>query len=369
MKLLPRRGVYKPQIVETARARLPQRNPPSRHLDTGPNFKLTKGFSPVILTSGEVSLSRGAIAVPDHGLLQPVERTAMLIDEIHFSGRTLAGDGISYFDPRWSIRAQLSLGRLAVTNGFIPVAGLEYAHLTNSLNCVFARTAGGGGGSDYAAYIFSSARWKLPVPLYVPAGSTLQCQLQATSSGFAWASGLYTPTLVADVTYVGRLLPVDYPVPNTIKVPYATALVSPDVASGNTPLFIESKDLQLGNPFDVPLFAQRFIMRNFNLYTVVVSMLTETYEGGAPKVTLRGTFNNVDVQIANNVNHYAVFDDGQPLGTFGTYGHRTLNLFNLEMAPKDRFDLLIDWRNVTLTPATPLQSAVATLIGWRNEVI
>lgn len=355
------RSNFLPAMVDTSRARLPQKNPPRPYIDTGASFALTRGFSPVILTSGEVTLGRGAIAVPDHGLLQPVERTAMLVDEIHFNSRVLATDTVSYFDPRWAVRVKLSMGRLAVTNEFLPIAGLDYTYLTNTLYVTLART-----GTDFANYLFSSARWRLPTPLYVPAGAVLQCQLQATNANFLWTGGA---TLVADVSYVGRLLPVDHPVPHTIKVPYATALFSPDsLTTANTPLFIQSKDLQLGNPFDTTLYAQRMSMRNFQLsVTGGVSTLMETYEGGAPIVTLRGTFNNVDITVANLMNHYVVFDDGQPFGTFSTYGHRAMNLFNLEMAPKDRFDMLVDWRGVTLSPATPLQSAVVTLTGWRNE--
>lgn len=364
MKNLPQRRVFEPSIVDTARARLPQKNPLARHTDTGSDFKLTKGFSPVMLTSGEVRLYRGAIAIPDHGKLQPVERSAMLIDEIHISGRYKSG-AVSYFDPRWAIRAKFTLGNIALSNDFLPIAGYEYAYLSNQLNTVFTHTS-----TDYSAQLLSSMRWKLPVPLYVPAGSVLNCQLLGTNDYFIWAEpSEIAPNgqLFADVTYIGRLLPIDYPIPKTIKVPFVTGFYTPDALSGNSVQLIQSKDLQLGNPFDVPFYAQRFVMHSFQLYILVASYLTETYDGISPITTLRGTIQDQDISIANLMRHYVVFDDGQSLGTFGTYGHRVMNLFNLELKPKDRFDLTLDWQGTTQPTYHPC--GVATLVGWRNEVI
>lgn len=346
MKIV-RKSTYPVTEVDTADARLPQRNPPRRHIDTGASFTLTKGFTPVILTSGEVSLgtssTSGSIFVPNHGLLQPVERTPMLIDELHFNIRQTA----ALNDPRWCVRTQLKLGRHAITNGFVPLAGLEYSYLTNTMYA--SKTSGSG---DYANLGITGTRWKLPVPLYVPSGSVLNCELQISTfknigTGFA------------DVTYVGRLLPVDYPVPRTIKIPYVTSIYADSAQSS-----IESKDLQLGNPFDTTFYAQRFIMRNFETNGQVY----EKYVGQSPLITLRGTFANNDIQIANRVKHYLVFDDGFTASSVvaaGLSGHHAYNLYNLEMQPKDRFDLTIDWGG---SPSnTPI--AVAALIGWRNEEI
>jgi hypothetical protein len=208
-------------------------------------------------------------------------------------------------------------------------------------------------GTDFASNTITGVRWKLPVPLYVPAATALYSEFQV-SPFFAYS------TIVGDVTYIGRLLPVDYPIPPTIRVPYVTALYS-----DTTQARIESKDLILGNPFDVPYVLQRMIMRNFIINSDTSAAMVEAYDLGSPLITLRGTINNIDIETARRVNHFKVFDDGITRGVLNTLGHHALNLYNLILQPKDRFDLLIDWNgNVADTPV-----AVAALIGWRNEVI
>lgn len=369
---MTRRHVIEPAVVDTDRARLPQKNPRSKHIDTGNSFKLTNGFSPVILTSGEVTLTAGGTAVPDHGKLQPIERTPMLIDEIHFNSRAAISGGPGLDEPAWDtrfmLRAQIRAGRNYLTNGYVPIGALEYEHLTNLLvgSRVLAST-------DYNPSAITGTRWKLPVPLYVPAGEALSTELyMSLASTFSLNR---TTTLYADVSYIGRLLPVDYPIPKTIKIPYVTSIQSPDDVGANGPPyggFLESKDLQLGNPFDTTLYAQRLIHRSFESRNYSLSVGTafpQTYEGGSPLITLRGTFQNQDISIANRMNHYVVFDDGISLGIITspgtTLGHHVLNLHNLQMEPKDRFDLTIDSRAATVFPPWEL----ASLVGWRNAEI
>lgn len=351
----PRRpNIFEPSDAETKYARLPQKNPPRKFIETGPSFSLKHGFSPVILSSSEVTVNPGSgIAVPDHGLLQPVERTAMLVDEIHFNVRADDANG-NYVDPGWPLRAKISMGQFNVTNNFVPIGGLEYSYLINSMYGSRALAS-----TDFAGDSFSGIRWKLPVPLYVPAGSLLYTELQMSSYFY-----VINTTMAVAVSYIGRLLPVDYPVPKTIKVPFATSIVSPDVDAPPVITLLQSKDLQLGNPFDTNFYAQRMTMRN---YGVIGSVLTEAWEGGAPIVTLRGTFDNVDINVANLLSHYVVFDDGFTANKFGTMGHHVYNLFNLDMQPKDRFDLLINWQDTNYTSTFPV--GVAALIGWRNEAI
>lgn len=350
-------------VIDTDNARLPQRNGPRRIVTDGPSFKLTGGFSPVILTSGEVTVSPGAVAIPDHGKLQPFARSAMLVDEIHVNARAAPTTvTLRRIDARWLLRLQISLGRLALTNGFVPLAAIEHSYLNNNMyGCSTIAS------TDFAGKSITGSHWKLPVPLYVPAGSLLYTQLQM-SAFYLFASSNAT-TIIADVTYVGRLLPVDYPVPSTIKVPYVTAIQSADAATqGTQQTLLESKDLQLGNPFDTPMFAQRMVMRNYEIISIGGgdTAFVEAYNGGSPSVTLRGTFNNTDISIANALNHYVVFDDGFTPSVLASLGHHTLSLYNTEMRPKDRFDLTIDSRSVTMSDATV---AAAGLVGWRNEVL
>lgn len=361
-----KRHVFAPQTIDTEKARLPQTNGPARHVKTGASFKLTRGFSPVILSSTEVTVAPGAIAVPDHGQLQPIERTPMLVDEIHFNARTTNAD--LSVDPRGILSAKITAGRFAITNGFVPLAGLEYAYLTNSLHG--AKTLA---STDYAGKSITGSRWRLPVPLYVPPGTTLFTEYQM--SPFYYLASSSVTTIVADVTYIGRLLPIDFEIPRTIKVPYATAIQTPGFSSAQYSAWnkrLESKDLQLGNPFDVPFYAQRFVMRNYEVNGYAGNnVFAEAYDGGgagiqAPLITLRGTFDNVDIEVMRNIKHYVAFDDGITPGNFGTRGHHVLNLHNIELKPKDRFDLLIDYSSVNLSPQT---MGIASLIGWRNEVI
>lgn len=356
---------YPVSIVDTDDARLPQKNPPSRHIDSGATFKLEKGFSPVMLSSGEVHVTPGAIAVPDHGKLQPVERTAMLVDEIHYNIRadlTLGSNGYT-MDPRYALRTQISVGRHFVTGNFVPVAGLEYQYLTNYMTASRALLS-----TTLENDSLTGCRWKLPVPIYVPAGSVLFSQLQMSSLYYFTSTALVS-SLYVDVTYIGRLLPIDYPVPKTVKVPYVSSIQSADVTANPTQTILESKDLQLGNPFDTPMYVQRMIMRQYQIigFGGLGGLgFLPAYDFGPAIITLRGTFDDVDISIANLQNYYVTFDDGITPATLGTLGHNVLNLYNLELKPKDRFDLRID-NTVESTPDRTF--VVASIIGWRNEEI
>lgn len=336
-------ATFRPTIVDTERARLPQKNYPRQALPPpaveksapGGGLPLIRGFSPIVLSSGDTSLVAGGTGVPDHGRLQPHERSPMFIDEIHFSVR-MTDTGGAINTPVWAIRAKFDMGRLALTRGYVPIGNFEYVWLNNTM---LSPTAA---GSAFANNSVTGVRWRLPKPQFVPAGSLLSCSLAQSIYGIASSS-------FVDVTYVGRLLPIDYPTPEVIDVPYVTAVYKDAVTS---PLY--SQDLELGNPFEMPMYAQRLTMRHVEAATRYIEQATTI-----PTVTLRGTIKNQDIEIARDIPYNVLLDD-RPAS--GQLGHRTFELFNGEMAPKDRFEAAITWANTTSSPLASI-----ALIGWRRE--
>lgn len=139
------------------------------------------------------------------------------------------------------IAAKLDIGSHPLTNGYVPIwslgrsLGLGAENLIRNVNNAI-----------------SEFSWRLARPLYVPADAVITPTFQHR--------GLITNSLSVRVSYVGRSFNRRGPLPQKVYIPYASAYVSKNfsIDSADTD---ESTELELINPFDSPLFIQRFTGR------------------------------------------------------------------------------------------------------------
>lgn len=137
------------------------------------------------------------------------------------------------------IGAKLDVGAHPLTNGYVPVGnfgrpiGLFSEQILSNIN-----------------NSISEFSWKLPRPLYVPAGAVITPTFQHR--------GLVTDSLSVRVSYSGRS--VSGPMPKKIFIPYASCFVSKNFPS-DTAGSDQSTELDLINPFDDVLYIHRFVGR------------------------------------------------------------------------------------------------------------
>lgn len=202
-------------------------------------------FPVCLYSTGTVAI--GAVFTPDADDLQNHFDTPIQIDEIRFM---FFVNGVSV-NPLRSlaalIRVQLKMGRIDLTNGFVPawLFGSRLQRNVETLNGV----AGGGRLSAWEYH-----RWKLPVPMIVPAGSTLLPYFQyLLPDGTQALTSAHDSPITVHVAMVGK---GSKSPSRKIKVPYVTAYIA-DPSSGGQ----QSKDDQLVNKFNTPLWVQRFVGR------------------------------------------------------------------------------------------------------------
>ena len=174
---------------------------------------------PVVLSS-----SLGLTPSDPSALICPANR-AMLVEEICLAATSSQNVALH----EW----ELALGRAIITQGSVPVA-----------LCARAEDCDRGGtlGEFYS--------WRLPRPMYVPAGKTLTVRFRP---GQAAAR--------AQLALRARVLPIDYAAPAKIDVPYATAFKSGvgtlDADESAESFVYRSGPGDLSNLGPVPLHVQR----------------------------------------------------------------------------------------------------------------
>lgn len=205
---------------------------------------------PIVFSSGEFALGAGTTQ-PDVGRLQPTNRIPVYIDEIRFYVEELSGDGFirAGGSPFSILKLKLTLGNWDITasynsaglrDTFIPVWLLD-GHRQSQMNKAHIVDAF---SANRNAFTFS---WKLPRPLYVPAGMVLMPQIKLGSVANDLSLG--------EISYVGRA--TEDPTPSLIAVPYATGYEF----TATSPGMQTTPELALGNPFRKSLFVQRLIGR------------------------------------------------------------------------------------------------------------
>lgn len=261
------------------------------------------------LVSAQVTLASGASGIADAGALSQPFRRPFWIDEIRWNIRVpIAGTG-----PKpWGglISTKLALGRMMISDKFIPI--WNYCTEMQQLQATsqqwdknFGPLVGPPGGAG-TSVSFSAYRWKLPTPLYVPAGNTVVSEFQRYADG--GSNALIT------VSYAGRYIDQDEPSRKEIDVPFVGAFL-PGFPSTTT---VQSGENDLYNPFLVPLHVQRLtgrlINNVFGVYAEVASG-SHQFPNTNVQLIMKDSFgHNV---VRDFTNFLVVFDTNRRAWTFG----------------------------------------------------
>lgn len=267
-----------------------------------------------LLLSASLTLTTNQVkAVGNTTLLEVPDRTPMLLDEIRVSG----SEGGSALN----VLVRLQLGRNPLTNGYVPFGVLS--KLINSEQ---------NGDATGVESLPESIVWRLPRPLYVPAGEIVTASFLA--------NGSVTSTNVV-LTYAGRSVLMDYPVPKKIAIPWVTAFL-PTRRAGGSNTTQESTNSDLVNTLGVPLHAQRLVG--------LMSGDTDALEA----LCL--------MQMRTSYGQVIIRDQVPFANVFST--ERCWDLGSV-MKPKDYYIVNLTENYATVNPAHTVSSAIS-LVGYRE---
>jgi hypothetical protein len=246
-----------------------------------------------LLRSARANLGSAGVTVgvTEVGRLQNPSRSAWLLDEIRFRFEPAALTAGYAGACAQIVSVRLELGNLPLTaTGYVPVA-LLCRTLDPSVEWATSAT------SDMGFV------WRLPKPLYIPAGKTVVPTFRLDGS-----IGYPTPPVVtAYVSMVGRLLPLTAPVPALVEVPFATAWLDAVRGGGVDYKGVRSPKSDLKNPHGEPVYVQQMLGTYF--YQSQGSDLT-VY---VPGTQSQGASNDVDL-IGNDLVSARIFkSDGSAL--------------------------------------------------------
>lgn len=226
----------------------------------------------ILLEATTPSLNANAeFGVTDESRLKNPHGTPILIDEIRFNVQPANAAGSADRHVAGDLRVQLKLGRVPLTNGFVPIWSLCLG-VNQTFGANAEQVVQQSGDRAVAPSLYT---WHLPKPLYVPTGGYLDPLFQNAAVHFNTAK-------TCRIVYAGRVLSADAPIPEKIHVPWATAFVGASKAAG-TDTTEQSREHHLVNPFDVPLKVQRFIGR----LAQVIGSFAEAPSAGAVDAALQ----------------------------------------------------------------------------------
>lgn len=221
---------------------------------TAKTTKFFESSTPLLLsaqTGNEVTntgfLTNGQTATPPMDFLSYPFRKPVMIDEIRFT--LLATGGGNIMNHGAYVFVKFMLGSMYLMRDPVPVASLaSFMSLEDEQSSV--------GNYDDGYSSVSHYRWRLPYPLYVSAGQYL---MPIFSRNDPTGKTIDTSVNVM-VTYAGRTVPPNQPLPRVIPVPYVAPFVTPLAPDGG---YAQSNERHLFNPFDRPLQVQRMTGRYY----------------------------------------------------------------------------------------------------------
>jgi hypothetical protein len=273
----------------------------------------TPFLSPLILSSDFAvspitKIGSEASAIP-YNMLNP-NKSAMLVDAFRFTSGSFVGDAGAL----GALRAEIKLGGIPLTRYLVPVGVLGARYI----------------GSE------ASVTWHLTKPLYVPPGVPLSVRIVEQS---IYPTQSYTydfSDLQLDV--LGRSLPLDYPVPTEIDVPWVTATQ----CTADVQRFV-GDDADLSNPFGVPLEVRCFIAVNAAFGFVAIAGVPQP---NPANITVQMTGSNGTMFIREPTPFAAVFPSERGLLDVnaklqpGQFYRCELELLSVPAANADAFNTL-----------------------------
>lgn len=281
--------------------------------------KNSRLMSPILFASPTTSVVAGRSALADTGALSTKFRRPFWIDEIRLS--SYYSTAVDVATNSFAMQARFKLGPYALSDRYIPFQ--NYAPYLNEYNEL---------ASDLSGGVFTAIgwfRWKLPKPLFISPGMTLVCD-------FFRPLGKTPATASADVAYVGRYLRTNEPGPKEVDVPWVTMF---DPATDA--VFAQSSELDLYNPFQVPLEVQRLLAADQD-------------------VTPPNTVDTDQVTVMKDSGGSNIIRDFTPTGSVFDITRRAWSV-NRVLAPRERY-------NITLQALTgDLNDYHVSLVGSRKE--
>jgi hypothetical protein len=220
--------------------------------------------SPMCISTGRASLAVGDSAIANGAAIQSKYRGPLLINEIEFVVASVGLDaaGQRIMDFRQGIQASIMAGRLALTNGYCPIALLGPSNAVGNgigtqAGADYTTEAGvyTPSGSATVSTVWGSTYWRFPKPLFYPPslGFTIRYQREPTTPDAF-------PAVTIDCVVRGYYLRKDIYYPSEIDVPWAAGSSFRQLYDMQHQNNAPAEEI-FRNPFPVPLNIQRFTAR------------------------------------------------------------------------------------------------------------
>ena len=343
---------------------------PKKELATNPvndaYAKKVVGGAPVAF-SAQASLKPDELVVLNAQTLQSGFRTPYFIDEIRISMVTSAFER----DPA-EIGAHLTglsnaVSILFQTGSFMFSADSVPVGLMGPIFSPF--DYGEAQINDQQARAFSTVRWALAKPLYMPAGDVVlaSVKLNDVNGIFTEYFGADSPAVSVTVTYVGRLVPPGY-TSTTRDVPWLawfSKRASEDWKSSQT---------RFRNPFMIPAHVQRFVSRSYQ----VQYELETTLDNVLNELTTWAQITSFDIPYQevrmDDSRGYFIVPRYTPVGLVFD-ATRKVWTFGRELTSREQFNMEIrNGRPYQGVPFPPLPANTdyitnIGLVGYRSETL
>lgn len=309
------------------------------------------GGAPVVF-SAQATLAAGKSGVLNAQTLQSGFRTAYFIDEIRVSMHTTKMEtvntargftGLSNLVKILFQTGKYQFSADAVPAGLLaPMFGQDYGNV--DLGAI----------GEFRS--FSSVRWMLPKPLFMPAGDVVLANVSIDDLALLTTIFGTDPCVTVTITYVGRLLPQGY-MAQSREVPWLAwwqKAASTAYAESTT---------RLRNPFKIPAHVQRFTQRTYDSKSSGV--LTEYYseESALAQIYNAGTYETIKIGDSRG---YAITNKFVPIGdVFDVTRHAWT--FGRELGPREQFDMAMTTENIASIPAGHDYITNIGLVGYRSE--
>jgi hypothetical protein len=328
--------------------------------DYGRNPKL--GGAPVVF-SAQATLATGKATVLNAQTLQSGFRTAYFIDEIRISMHTsvvdhaISNEGTSGLSGLVSVLFQTGKYQFsadAVPVGLLaPMFGTDYGRVVVGTHPQFRN--------------FSTVRWALPKPLFMPAGDVVLANVSLATNGTLTALFSAEPCVTVMITYVGRLMPQGYVAPER-NVPWLAwwqkNMTGTGGRGGGASSTYADATTNFRNPFKVPVHVQRFTQRTYK--SVTAANATRHFSEENAQAQIYNTSLPYETIALQDSRGYVITKDFVPVGdVFDVARHAWT--FGRELGPREQFNMQMATQNIAALPASTDFITNVGVVGYRPE--
>lgn len=328
--------------------------------------KKVVGGAPVAF-SAQAELQPGKSVVLNAQTLQSGFRTPYFIDEIRISMYTAPFNTSDQFNTNAFtglsdvIRVLFQTGSFMFSADPVPVglmapifSPFDYGEAEQEVQALTDANLG---------RCFSSVRWLLPKPLWMPAGDVVLANVTFNDTDKVFSTVFGTQPVTVIVTYIGRLVPQGY-VSTSRDIPWLAWM------SKRATTAWASSQTRFRNPFLVPAHVQRFTSRTYwSEYRAghpTECRLTEmTQVGQVPSMVV--PFQEITLDDSRG---YSIVSKYTPIGEVFD-ATRKVWTFGRELTSREQFNLQM--RNGSfggVTPRLPANTDLITnvgVVGYRTE--